>query len=220
MYVIITGGGKVGSYLAQTLLNSGNTVVVIEKSHKTVERLSATLQGSFMVIEGDGCESRFQDDAGIRQADVFVAATGSDDNNLMSSEIALRMFNVPRCIARVNNPKNQRIFHAVGVESISSTTMIVNLIEEEALVGGVSAVSSLMHSNVAMEEITPQLKKHTGGILAYDVPLPEDSLIVAVNNRDGVEVVGEDTVILPGNKVVVVADNDVMEEVRQVLRDL
>ncbi|MDD6289962.1 MAG: TrkA family potassium uptake protein [Eggerthellales bacterium] len=220
MYVIIAGGGKVGRYLASVLLESGNEVVVIENNPKTVTRLSAGLEGSYMVIEGDCCDSRFQEDAGVRRADVFVAATGADDINLMACEIALRVFHVPRCIARVNNPKNQRVFQAVGIESVSSTPLIASLIEEEALLGGMSAITSLTNNSVALAEVTPQLRRHVEGIAAWDVPTPEDSLIVAVINRDGVEVASDETMIMPGDKVVVMATTDAMPEVRAALRDL
>ena len=220
MYVIIAGGGKVGRYLASVMLESGNEVVVIENNPKTVARLSAGLEGSYMVIEGDCCDSRFQEDAGVRRADVFVAATGADDINLMACEIALRVFHVPRCIARVNNPKNQRVFQAVGIESVSSTPVIASLIEEEALLGGMSAITSLTNNSVALAEVTPQLRRHVEGIAAWDVPTPEDSLIVAVINRDGVEVASDETMIMPGDKVVVMATTDAMPEVRAALRDL
>ena len=220
MYVIIAGGGKVGRYLASVMLESGNEVVVIENNPKTVARLSAGLEGSYMVIEGDCCDSRFQEDAGVRRADVFVAATGADDINLMACEIALRVFHVPRCIARVNNPKNQRVFKAVGIESVSSTPLIASLIEEEALLGGMSAITSLTNNSVALAEVTPQLRRHVEGIAAWDVPTPEDSLIVAVINRDGVEVASDETMIMPGDKVVVMATTDAMPEVRAALRDL
>ena len=220
MYVIIAGGGKVGRYLASVMLESGNEVVVIENNPKTVARLSAGLEGSYMVIEGDCCDSRFQEDAGVRRADVFVAATGADDINLMACEIALRVFHVPRCIARVNNPKNQRVFQAVGIESVSSTPLIASLIEEEALMGGMSAITSLTNNSVALAEVTPQLRRHVEGIAAWDVPTPEDSLIVAVINRDGVEVASDETMIMPGDKVVVMATTDAMPEVRAALRDL
>ena len=220
MYVIIAGGGKVGRYLDSVMLESGNEVVVIENNPKTVARLSAGLEGSYMVIEGDCCDSRFQEDAGVRRADVFVAATGADDINLMACEIALRVFHVPRCIARVNNPKNQRVFQAVGIESVSSTPLIASLIEEEALLGGMSAITSLTNNSVALAEVTPQLRRHVEGIAAWDVPTPEDSLIVAVINRDGVEVASDETMIMPGDKVVVMATTDAMPEVRAALRDL
>ena len=110
MYIVIAGGGKIGEYLASVLLSSGNDVAVIEENLATADRLSVALQGRYLVIHGDGCDSKYQEDAGIRRADVFVATTGQDDDNLVSCEIAQRVFNVPRCIARVNSPKNLRIF--------------------------------------------------------------------------------------------------------------
>ena len=83
MYIIIVGGGKVGEYLANVLLNRGNSVAIIESSAKNADHLSTTLNGDALIINGDGCDSKYQEDAGIRRADVFVAATGQDDGNLV-----------------------------------------------------------------------------------------------------------------------------------------
>ena len=223
MYIIITGGGKVGEYLATVLLRSGNEVALIERDVKVADRLSMILEGRYLIIRGDGCDSRYQEDAGIRKADVFVAATGQDDNNLVACEIASRIYNVPRCIARVNAPKNQRIFRALDIETISSTEMIANLIEEETLMGSVSVVSSLTHGNVVLTEISvPHMHNHSNddGVLAFDIEMPEDSLIVAVSSKDDVEVVGEETRLYPGDIAVIAADRDKLTEVRAVFHEL
>ena len=223
MYIVINGGGKVGEYLAQVLLNSGNEVAIIEKDENTADRLSMTLEGRYLVIRGDGCDSLFQEDAGIRKADVFVAATGQDDNNLVSCEIASRIYGVPRCIARVNAPKNQRIFRALSIEGISSTEIIANMIEEETLVGNVHAVTALSHGNVVLEEVpVPHMRTfdNSDGALVYDVEMPENSLIVAVSTRDSVDVVNEDSVLRPGDTAIVVADRDVLDDVRRVFLEL
>ena len=143
MYIVIMGGGKVGEYLASVLLGKGHEVAVLESDRDTADHLSVELQGEYLIINGDGCDSDFQEDAGIRKADVFVAVTGRDDDNLVACEIATRVFNVNRCIARVNNPKNRRIFREVGIESVSSTMLIANMIEEEALMGGVGGNAGL-----------------------------------------------------------------------------
>ena len=223
MYIVINGGGKVGEYLANVLLNSGNEVAIIEKDEETADRLSMTLEGRYLVIRGDGCDSIYQEDAGIRKADVFVAATGQDDNNLVSCEIASRIYGVPRCIARVNAPKNRRIFRALSIEGISSTELIATMIEEETLAGNVHAVSSLSHGNVVLEELpVPHLKTFDNreGALVYDVEMPENSLIVAVSSRDSVEVVNEDSVLRPGDTAIVIADRGVLGEVRRIFREL
>lgn len=223
MYIVITGGGKVGEYLATVLLSSGNEVAIVERDGDVADRLSMMLQGRYLIIRGDGCDSRYQEDAGIRKADVFVAATGQDDNNLVACEIASRVYGVPRCIARVNAPKNQRIFRALDIECISSTELIANLIEEETLMGSVSVVSSLTHGNVILTELpVPHMRNHSNdeGVLAYDVEMPEGSLIVAVSTKDDVEVVGEETRLFSGDTVVVAADRDQVAAVRSVFKEL
>ena len=102
MYIVIVGGGKLGAYLAGTLLREDNQVALIEKCDAQARRLAETIDGSCLVISGDGCSASVQEDAAMQSADVFVAATGQDEDNLAACEIASRVFDVPRCIARVN----------------------------------------------------------------------------------------------------------------------
>ena len=223
MYVVIAGGGKVGSYLAQVMLSSGNEVAIIEQTLSTADRLSVQLEGSYLVINGDCCDSRFQEDAGIRRADAFVASTGQDDSNLVACEIAQRVFHVPRCIARVNNPKNLRIFRELGIECVSSTTLIANLIEEETLSGSMSVISALSHGNVRLQEVSIGRFRHGSdeeGVQVADVPLPLGALVVAVSSKGDVEVANEDTLLHPGDTAIVAADNDVFDQVREAFRAL
>ncbi len=223
MYIVIAGGGKVGEYLATILLKNGNEVAIIERDSDAADRLSMVLQGRYLIIRGDGCDSKYQEDAGIRKADVFVAATGQDDNNLVSCEIASRVYNVKRCIARVNAPKNLRIFRALGIESVSSTEMIAGYIEQETLRESVSIVSALTHGNVVLTEVpVPNMQHHDNdeGVRVYDIPMPESTLIVAVSTKDDVEVVGEDTILYPGDAAVVAADRDQVSDVREVFLGL
>lgn len=223
MYIVIVGGGKVGSYLASVFLSSHNEVAIIEDCREQADMLSMTLDGRYLVIKGDGCDSRYQEDAGVRNADVFVAATGQDDTNLVACEVAQRVFNVPRAIARVNNPKNLRIFREVGIECVSSTTLIASLIEEEALAGSVSVVSSLTHGNVVLSEFTVGHMRHHSdedGIRVGDIEMPQGSLIVAVAYEDDAEVAYDDMVLYPGDQVIVVVDNSVLDEVRAIFRSL
>lgn len=223
MYVVIAGGGKVGEYLSTVLLSGDNEVAIIEQDAQTADRLSVVLQGSSLVILGDGCDSKYQEDAGIRRADVFVAATGQDDSNLVACEIAQRVFSVPRCIARVNNPRNMRIFREIGIESISSTELIAGIIEEEALMGSMSVVNVLSHGNVVLSEITvPRMRAHDGeaGVAVGDIELPENSLIVAVSTADDTQVASSDMLMHPGDKAIVAADSDALDEVRLAFRSL
>ena len=226
MYIVIMGGGKVGSYLADVLLNQHHEVAVLEANRAQADRLSMELQGQYLIINGDGCDSDFQEDAGIRNADVFVAATGRDDDNLVACEIATRVFNVPRCIARVNNPKNRRIFREVGIESVSSTILIANMIEEEALLGSVGVVSALSRGDIVLIELgVPARMKHFDpeeGVPAYMIALPEGALLVAIDRceDDDAEIAAPDSILYPGDKAVVIAEHDVVDDVRALFAHL
>lgn len=223
MYIVIVGGGKVGEYLATVLLKSGNEVAMIEEDLETADRLSVLFQGRYMVINGDGCDSKFQEDAGIRKADIFVAVTGQDDANLVSCEIAQRVFRVPRCVARVNSPRNARIFHEVGIECVSATELIASLIEEEALSGSMSVVTSLAQGNISLVELTvPHLKNYSDeqGVLAWDIRLPEGAIISAVSTRDDVFVTTRSTRLFPGDTAIVMADTELVDQVRAIFKAL
>ena len=224
MYIVIVGGGKVGEYLADVLLKSGNEVAVIEKDADTADRLSIVLQGRYLIIHGDGCDSRFQEDAGIRMADVLVATTGQDDNNLVACEIASRVYGVKRCIARVNNPKNLRIFRKLGIECVSSTTLIGRLIEEEATLGNLNAVSTLAQGNIGLLEVkvrefrTPGLSPIEGASMYDEVDYPDEALPIAVVHDGVPQLVDEDTRVLPGDTVIVATPTEIIPEVRTAFR--
>lgn len=226
MYIVIMGGGKVGNYLADVLLRQHHEVAVLEANRAQADRLSMELQGQYLVINGDGCDSDFQEDAGIRNADVFVAVTGRDDDNLVACEIATRVFNVPRCIARVNNPKNRRIFREVGIESVSSTMLIANMIEEEALLGSVGVVSALSRGDISLIELgIPSRMKHFDpeeGVPAYMIALPEGAILAAIDRREynDAEIASPDAVLYPGDKAVVVVEHDVVDDVRALFANL
>ena len=223
MYIVITGGGKIGSYLASTLLQQGHYVAVIEQDRRRADRLSEELEGEIMVIQGDGCDSKYQEDAGIRRADVFVATTGQDDSNFVACEIAQRVFDAPRVIARVNSPKNLRIFRKVGIDCISSTSLIADVIMEDAMMGSVRVISSLAQGSVGLSEIVvPRMRHHSNldGISIDDIPMPENTLIVAAVTKDSVDVADKELVLKPGDKAVVVADSSMLDEVRAVFRSL
>lgn len=203
MYVVINGGGKVASYLARQLLENGHAVAVIEKREEIARKLVTELPGDPLIIHGDGCDSIYQEDAGVSRADVFVAATGDDDDNLVACQLAKIAFGVPRSVARVNNPKNESIFHALGIEAISSTTIISRLIEEEATVGDIRTLMALRKGNMAIVEIElPVDRCVVCNKQVQELNLPVDCLIVALLRGDETIPVHGDTEMQPGDVVI------------------
>ena len=203
MYVVVNGGGKVASYLARTLLERGHSVALIEKREDIVRKLSVELPGSPLIIQGDGCDVAYQEDAGVARADVFVAATGDDDDNLVSCQLAKTAFGVPRAVSRVNNPKNERIFIALGLEAISSTTIISRMIEEEATIGDIRTLASLRRGNMAIVEIELPLDRCVVcGKKVAALKLPVDCVLVALVRGDEVITVHGDTELDAGDVVI------------------
>lgn len=223
MYCVIVGGGKIGEYLARTLLDEGNSIALIEEDPQAAGYLSEALSGPALIIQGDGCEVARQEDAGVQQADVFVATTGQDEDNLAACEIASRVFGISRTLARVNDPKNLRIFRRLGIESISSTALIARMIQEEAMLGSMSAVATLNNDEVGLVEINvPPMKNHSNdeGVRALDIDFQEGIRLVAVSRNNNVQVVRSSTRIFPGDQVILAADTDLLDEARRVIRSL
>jgi trk system potassium uptake protein TrkA len=130
VYVIVIGGGRVGYYLARDLVERGEEVLLIEKDGTRADWLESQL-GS-IVMKGDGDELAFLGTTGMDRADVAIAATGDDEDNLVALQLAKKRFNVPLTIARVNNPANVEIFKKLGVdEAISATDVLLMAMEQK-----------------------------------------------------------------------------------------
>lgn len=203
MYIVINGGGKVASYLARTLLERGHDVALIEKRDVIAEKLATELPSRTLIIRGDGCDVAYQEDAGVARADVFAAVTGDDDDNLVACQLAKVAFGVPRAVARVNNPKNERIFNALGVEAISSTTIISRMIEEEATVGDIRTLTTLRKGHMAIVEIElPTERCVVCNKAVASLELPGDCVLVAIVRGEDILTVHGDTHLQPGDVVI------------------
>ena len=203
MYIVINGGGKVASYLARTLLESGHDVALIEKRDDVAQKLATELPPRTLIVLGDGCDAAYQEDAGVARADVFAAVTGDDDDNLVSCQLAKVAFGVPRAVGRVNNPKNEHIFNALGIEAISSTTIISRMIVEEATVGDIHTLTTLRKGNMAIVEVelpTDRCVVCNKAVASLD--LPGDCILVALIRGDEVITVHGDTELQPGDVVI------------------
>src|SRR4030067_1531623 len=130
MHAIVIGGGKVGYYLAKELLEGNHEVLVIEKDGAKCERIAQELGD--IVLKGDGCEAATMEIAGFGRADMVIAVTGDDEDNLVTCQVAKVKFNVPRTVARINNPKNEEIFKRLGIDTtVSATAAILAQIAQE-----------------------------------------------------------------------------------------
>ncbi|MBK6663353.1 MAG: TrkA family potassium uptake protein [Thermoflexaceae bacterium] len=215
MYVLIAGGGKVGFYLAQELLQSNNEVLILEQDAGRVAAITEELGEN--VMHGDGCEATTLDAAGVARADLVAAVTGDDEDNLVVCEIA-RSRGVPRTIARINNPKNELLFKRRGIETtISATHAVLSQIEQELPTGEMIPLLQ-MHSGLELVEIKLPETSPVSGRSVREVLLPPESLISLVVDPGGVpRIPSGDTRLNPGDALVVVTRRESSPLLRQAL---
>ncbi len=216
MYMIIVGGGKVGYYLTKTLVNEGYEVLLIEKSARKV----ATYHERFgaVVLQGDGAESSTLREAGAGRADVVVAVTGDDEDNLVICQTAKKMFNVKRTIARVNNPKNEEIFKKLGIDvTVSSTNLILSIIEQEIPERGMVHLMTLKHAQLALVEATVESGASVAGRSLSDVEFPPNVVVSAVLRNGSLIIPRGDTMLQPKDEVIALSSKESEEPLRRML---
>ncbi|NLT34997.1 MAG: TrkA family potassium uptake protein [Gaiellales bacterium] len=202
MYVVVVGGGKVGSYLAQSLLARGHDVAVIEQRPHVVERLALELPSRVLIIQGDGCDDGCQADAGAAHCQVFAAVSGEDTDNLVACQVARAVHRVQRVVARVNSPKNERIFAAMDIEAISSTNLIVGMIDQEVTAGEIRTLISLSRGDLAIVQMTYGQEGGSASAHPAELDLPATCVLVALVRGEEVIPVRGGTEIRPGDQVI------------------
>ena len=151
MYVIVVGGGKVGYYLTKELLAAGHELVLLEKDAHRARQIADEV-GS-IVLNRDGCEGKHLEEAGANRAAIICAVTGDDEDNLVVCQMAKHHFDVPRTIARVNNPRNESLFRHLGVdEIINPTRMALAAIEQDIPVHELLHLAQLQGGEVELLE--------------------------------------------------------------------
>jgi len=184
MFVLVIGGGKTGSHLAGQLLEQGYQVKVIEDRPGVVERLQKELPAG-TVIEGDGTSPFCLEQAGVRQVQVVAAVTGDDDENLVIATLARFEFNVPRVIARVNNPKNAWLFtREMGVDvALNQADLMARLIAEEMSLGDMMTLLKLRRGEYSIVEEKAHPDSAAIGKEIHELDLPEQCVLTAILRR-------------------------------------
>jgi trk system potassium uptake protein TrkA len=205
MFILIVGGGKVGTYLARGLLKQQHEVVVIEKDARKAQMMTNLLESDIAVI-GDGCDPNILIQAGVARADVVVADTGDDEDNLVVVLIS-KKHSKARCIARVNNPKNKLIFESLDTEQpvtvISSTEIILDIIDDRVNATTLETLARLGKGDLELVQLSILNDSPASGRRIADLSLPSGSVIVAVDRGAGEVVIPNgETVFTPGDAVI------------------
>jgi trk system potassium uptake protein len=217
--VVITGAGKVGRHLATDLANRGHDVTVIEQQKSAATRAAMEVPETVNVLLGDACEPYVLEEAKLGEADVMVAATGDDEDNLVTSLLAKQEFAVPRVLARVNHSSNEWMFNEQwGIDAaVSPPHILTALVEEAVTVGDVVRLLKLERGKVALVELTLQEGSKVVGRPLYELRLPRDSAIVAIIREEHVVIPQPETVLGEGDELIAIAKPDIEEDLRKAL---
>jgi len=216
MRIIVVGAGKVGYNLVKALHHNGHYVAVIEKRRELCERLAEELP--VFVINGDGSDLQCLTDAGCQEADVLVGVTGTDQENLVVCQLAKKNFGIAKTIARINNPKNEPVFQAVGVDvCVSATNILTNLIEKEITLDKLKTLAVFEQGHITLLELDLAPGSPAVGRKLREIGLPEDCVLIGIVRHGHVIFPRGNTVLEAGDGVMAVAPPRNQRALRDVL---
>jgi len=199
MYVIIVGCGRVGSELAKLVSSEGHDVVVVDKNPLSFDRLGGTFNG--LTLVGNGFSLDLLKQAGIEKADAFCAVTNGDNTNLISAQVAKKIFKVPKVIARVYDPQRAHIYKALGLDVVSGTTLFSAMIRDKIIE---SRFSSYLIESKELGVIEIEAKENLVGKAIQEINIPQEFLVVAIRRMDGV-IIPEPKTMLKANDILMAA---------------
>jgi trk system potassium uptake protein TrkA len=218
MYVIVIGGGRLGYYLLKALINEGHEVLIVEKDARICKTITDEL-GS-VCLRGDGCEGATLGEAGAGRADMLVAVTGDDEDNLVSCQVAKHKYNVPRTVSRIRNPQNAILFKKLGVDvTVSGTDIILEAIEREVPTHPITQLLSLEEKGLVIVDVRISPQSATVGKMVRELSLPKESKLALIIPGEGsAHVPASNTVLHAGDQVIAVTTPDTKEALRASLR--
>ena len=218
MYIIVIGGGRIGYYLAKALLDEGHEVLVVEKNATICENINDEL-GS-VCFRGDGCEAATLVEIGTGRADMLIAVTGDDEDNLVACQVAKYKFNVPRTIARIRNPKNETIFKKLGVDvTVSSTNVILEHIEEEVPTHSLTHLLEIRDKGLEIVEVKIPPESTAVGKPVKELSLPPGSVLSLIIRKARKPIVpAASTILQAEDQVIAVTPPESEEALRTALR--
>lgn len=215
MKVIVAGAGKIGRYLTLDLLQRGHEVTLVERNPDTAR----VLAGQVSRCTGDACVPSVLERAGARQADILVAATGDDEDNLVISLLAKQEFGVPHVLARINHPQNEWMFDdSWGVDvAVSPPHFFTALVEEAVTAGDLVPLLKLEHGNVELLEVRLDDRSASVGQRVEELDLPADARLVAVLRDGHVLPVRRTTPLAEGDEIFALVRADARDALRTAL---
>ena len=218
MKIIIVGGGQVGGYIANLLLENGNSVTIIENKERALQSLRKNGLPEKHILVGDGTDAMLLEKAGVRGCNALICATGMDETNLTAAMMAKFEYDVPKVVARVNNPKNAWLFNAgMGVDvKINQADIIGHMVADEMNYQSIMTLMRLSKGEYSIVRVHVDYHSSTVNKSIAQIKLPAQSLLIAVYDDDTLIIPHGETVIRAGQYILALADEAAMEELNQI----
>jgi trk system potassium uptake protein TrkA len=218
MYIVVVGGGRLGYYLLKALLNEGHEVLLLEKDARICKNITDEM-GS-VCYRGDGCEAATLAEVGTSRADMMVAVTGDDEDNLVACQVAKHKHNVPRTIARIRNPQNEVLFKKLGIDvTVSATNIIIEAIEREVPTHPVTQLMSIEEKGQVIVDVKISPESTTVGKTVKELSLPKESKLALIIPSEGsAHVPAASTILRAGDQIIAVTTPESKEALRAALR--
>ncbi len=216
MYLVIIGAGRVGKDLAQLLLPEGHDVVMIDNSEEVCENLSRTFDA--LIICGDGTDLEYLKDGGLNKADAVAVVTGDDKVNLISAQLAKKLFKVPKVLARVNDPKNEGVFTSLGIEHTISTTR-ASALQIKNMVGGARTILSVGGHEAQLMDFEVSQNSPVAHKKITNAGFPKGVVVVSIVRGEKTLIPDGETVLKPADIVTVLARTKLVDKVQRMFQE-
>jgi trk system potassium uptake protein len=218
LYIVVVGGGRIGYYLSKALLTEGHEVLIVERNSTLCQTINDEL-GS-VCFHGDGCEAATLEEIGTARADMLIAVTGDDEDNLVACQVAKHKFNVPRTISRIRNPKNEILFKKLGIDvTVSSTNIILESIEKEVPTHPLTHLMEIAYRGLELVDIKINPGSKTVGEQVKDVKLPPECVLALIIRKSRKPLLpAENTIFESEDEIIAVTPPESEAALRTALR--
>lgn len=217
MKIFIIGGGREVYFLIKAFISKGYDLTVINQDADFCKKLSRSFKAT--VVVGDGSKPFMLEESGIAHADMVIALTNNDPDNLVICQIADKIYGIRKTFAIVNNPENIEIFKKLGVDTVISTTYIISsLIEQRAVVDDIQNLTSIGNGKVAFMEVDVAADHPITGKAIHETEFPADAIICCILREEGVIIPKGFTVIRENDRLVIMSKPEVQTDVLMLIR--
>lgn len=218
MYIVIVGSGRIGYNLVKALLAAGHEVLFVEKDESFAKWVADEISSS--ILQGDGTDPSVLKKAGVTRADVLIAMSNRDEDNLIVCQMAKKLFNVPQTVALVWEPEHESVFKQLGIDIVVNNTHLIISTLEHALRLPLVHMPSLKAQGIEMISVEVPDESATVGRRVLEIELPPNSFICLVVKGKSAQLPSPEVIVQGGDQIIAVTTSEEEEMVLNILTEI